>query len=113
MILHKCFIGTSDLHAVLTILLMILGNVTLTHLPPQSLRWKYLCIDHFDQKYIRGDENSKRIRLRRQAIPEPYQISEALDSSPNSPPGKQTYFFYLFIFTSIHANYFDNNNLFG
>jgi hypothetical protein len=65
--------------------LMFLGNKSLARRPPNELRSKYICIDHFNSRYIKN-EHGQRLRLRNDAIPELYQAPDP-EEQPRTPPG--------------------------
>ncbi|CAH0719937.1 unnamed protein product, partial [Brenthis ino] len=62
------------------------GNMTITHLPAERLRTKYICIDHFSKEYL-ANVTGRRKRINRLAIPEPYRDVKTPDSSSTSVPG--------------------------
>ncbi|XP_049881858.1 uncharacterized protein LOC126377870 isoform X1 [Pectinophora gossypiella] len=61
------------------------GNMNIAHLPAENLRSRYLCIDHFNIKYVRN-ETGHRKRLQRNAVPEPYQTQDLQNRSSTSSP---------------------------
>ncbi|XP_049872618.1 uncharacterized protein LOC126371353 [Pectinophora gossypiella] len=64
------------------------GNMNIAHLPAENLRSRYLCIDHFNIKYVRNEKmNGHRKRLQRSAVPEPYQTQDLQNRSSTSSPG--------------------------
>uniref|UniRef100_A0A1E1WQU1 Uncharacterized protein n=1 Tax=Pectinophora gossypiella TaxID=13191 RepID=A0A1E1WQU1_PECGO len=59
--------------------------MNIAHLPAENLRSRYLCIDHFNIKYVRN-ETGHRKRLQRSAVPEPYQTQDLQNRSSTSSP---------------------------
>lgn len=56
--------------------------MTITHLKPEQLRNKCICIDHFAKEYVKN-ETAQRVRLSKLAIPMPYKATET--NSQESP----------------------------
>lgn len=70
--------------------LRVLGNLTIHHLPHDVLRNRYLCIDHFDDKYIsKSGKTSVRRRITKQAVPCHYKKSLDITSHSPSPSTSQ------------------------
>lgn len=65
-----------------TYVLFVLGNLAITHLKPEALRNKCICIDHFAKEYIKN-ATGQRVRLSKLAIPTSYKATET--SSQESP----------------------------
>ncbi|KAJ2937127.1 hypothetical protein O0L34_g19460 [Tuta absoluta] len=61
------------------------GNATIAHLPPEKLRCRYICIDHFDAKFVRN-LTGQRKRIRKTAVPEPFQQQGNLAPMPEPSP---------------------------
>ncbi|KAI5637901.1 THAP domain-containing protein [Phthorimaea operculella] len=63
------------------------GNLALHSLPPEKLRHRYICIDHFHPKYV-YNIHGKQKRIRKMAIPEHFQANsdgkknQEADSTP-------------------------------
>ena len=56
--------------------------MTIAHLNHQHLRNRYLCITHFDDKYIQN-KDGKRKRLSNKAVPHKYNDEQFV--TPHSP----------------------------
>lgn len=56
--------------------------MTITHLKPEELHSKCICIDHFAKEYIKN-ESGRRERLSKLVVPMPYKTTET--SSRKSP----------------------------
>ncbi|KAI8425164.1 hypothetical protein MSG28_006993 [Choristoneura fumiferana] len=60
------------------------GNMTITHLSQNELRNRYLCLEHFDEKFVQN-QGGRRTRITKKALPKHYKEEENMAISPHSP----------------------------
>ncbi|XP_073947974.1 uncharacterized protein [Choristoneura fumiferana] len=60
------------------------GNMTITHLSHNELRNRYLCLEHFDEKFVQN-QGGRRTRITKKALPKHYKEEENMAISPHSP----------------------------
>ncbi|XP_063547671.1 uncharacterized protein LOC134755492 [Cydia strobilella] len=61
------------------------GNImTIAHLSRDALRHKYICIDHFEKRFIQ-QEDGKHKRLNKLAVPVHYKGDQSTENFPDSP----------------------------
>lgn len=91
-------ISTNHVHLFTYLFILFLGNMTITHLPPERLRTRKLCSDHFDPKFIR-QAPGQRVFMLRNSTPKPYKDPEPeVNTQPRSPsPGIVNLFSKLYI----------------
>ncbi|XP_063375784.1 uncharacterized protein LOC134663351 [Cydia fagiglandana] len=58
--------------------------MTIAHLSRNALRRKYICIDHFEKRFIQKEDGIRK-RLNKLAVPVHYKADQSTENFPDSP----------------------------